>query len=265
MKHLPEIHAVWVGSVLGPVERACLTSFVRHGHRVTLHCYGNLEGVPKGIGLSDGEKILPASEIFRHREPSSLGMFADIFRFELFAQKPGSIYVDCDVYCLKPIEASGYLYGLEDAKVNGAVLALPADSDVLKELREMRFNGHKRWEWERRWPFAPLRLHRHFRRSQNPLSDKLWALTGPFALSHMTKKHKVKHLAKPAEWFYPVHFRDVAKLFIPGMSFEDVASTETRCIHLYNETFKAKGLNPLKAPATSIIGKILASNSVLES
>jgi mannosyltransferase OCH1-like enzyme len=65
-----------------------------------------------------------------------------VFRYELLTKVSG-IYVDCDVYCLKPIVIpdSSYLLGYEsDNKINGAVLALPQDSSLLKLLLDAAYN-----------------------------------------------------------------------------------------------------------------------------
>ena len=49
---LPEIHTLWVGEGLGPLERLCLTSWVRQGHRVVLHAYRDFS-CPPGVSLRD--------------------------------------------------------------------------------------------------------------------------------------------------------------------------------------------------------------------
>src|SRR5262245_13716406 len=61
---------LWIGSRLGRVERACLRSFLRHGHAVRLYSYGPVEGVPEGVRLADAASILPREAIIRHEAGS---------------------------------------------------------------------------------------------------------------------------------------------------------------------------------------------------
>ena len=56
---LPAIHTLWVGPSLGPLERLCLTSWVRQGHDVVLHAYDRLD-VPRGVTVMDAAGLCPA-------------------------------------------------------------------------------------------------------------------------------------------------------------------------------------------------------------
>src|SRR5690606_2869061 len=102
------------------------------GHSVFLHTYNEIEDLPQGVVILDANLIIPKNKIIKHKKTGSYALFSDIFRYELLKKIDG-LYVDCDVYCLKPIEKpeSGYLLSFEDDKlINGAVLALPKDSKV---------------------------------------------------------------------------------------------------------------------------------------
>jgi len=46
---LPTINAIWIGPKPGPMNAACLRSFLRHAHRVALHCYASPSDVPDGV------------------------------------------------------------------------------------------------------------------------------------------------------------------------------------------------------------------------
>ena len=255
-----DIHALWIGDKLGNIEAKCLLSFAQNGHRVFLHSYSKPHNVPLEIQVCNAEEIISPTEVFRHRETNSLGMFADIFRYELFAKIPGAVYVDCDVYCIKPLPVEDYLFGFEKkAQINGAVLSLPSMSSILNELRQIRKTAHLRWPWEKRFPFSPLRLSSYFTKSANPLCDKLWATTGPYALTYMANKYKITHLAKEIDYFYPVSFNDVSALFKPDRSIEFFVKKNTHCIHLYNEALKSHKLKLVDAPPTSAIGRLLRS------
>jgi hypothetical protein len=110
---LPVINAFWVGPKLGPVSRACLYSFVRAGHRVRLHVYENPSDVPYGVELADAAELMPKSMAMAHKETGSFALAADFFRYEVQAAEIG-VYVDCDCYCLQPLEDAEYIMGWEN-------------------------------------------------------------------------------------------------------------------------------------------------------
>ena len=61
-------------------------------------------------------------------------MFSDLFRYS-FLRRSGGTCVDCDVYVLRPIPDSEYIFAWEGLKfLNVAVLKLPVDSPLLDDL-----------------------------------------------------------------------------------------------------------------------------------
>src|SRR5205823_4237725 len=124
----------WVGEGFGAVERACLRSVVRQGHRLTLYCYREPIGIPDGVELQDASRVLPATAVVRHRR-GSVAPFSDWFRYELLKRGLGT-WIDTDMYLLRPLdEQAEHLFGEErPGVINNAVLRLPADSPVLDEL-----------------------------------------------------------------------------------------------------------------------------------
>ena len=131
----PTVNAVWVGDELGPIAAACLRSFVRMGHRTCLHAYDRVKDLPPGVELVDAAKIIERSKIVRHKRTGSFALFSDLYRYELLARGAG-IYIDCDVYCVRPIRSREYVIGYErDGATNGAVLAMPSDCLLLTKLR----------------------------------------------------------------------------------------------------------------------------------
>ena len=127
---LPVVNAIWIGPELGPIHIACLRSFLRHGHRVVLHCYERPKGATNDIEIADANKLLPATREIRYRDclaGGGLSLFSNLLRYELLRAGLG-LYVDCDVFCLRPIEDAEYIFGWETKKlINNAVLKIPAD------------------------------------------------------------------------------------------------------------------------------------------
>ena len=113
------------------------------GHSVFLHTYNEIEDLPQGVIILDTNLIIPKNNIIKHKKTGSYALFSDIFRYELLKKIDG-LYVDCDVYCLKPIEKpeSGYLLGFDDKLINGAVLSLPKDSKVLSSLTNAAYDPY---------------------------------------------------------------------------------------------------------------------------
>ncbi len=95
---LPVVNAIWIGPELGPIHVACLHSFLRHGHRVVLHCYERPKDTPKHIEIADAAKLLPAERVIRYRRSGGLSLFSNLLRYELLKSGLG-LYVDCDVFC----------------------------------------------------------------------------------------------------------------------------------------------------------------------
>jgi hypothetical protein len=219
---LPNIHAIWIGQTLGAVHRACLLSFLRHGHDVHLHCYEIPEDVPAEVSLHDAGAILPKDRLLRYPN-GSYAISSNLIRYRLLAQAVG-LYVDCDVFCLEPIADADYIFGYETNRVvNTAVLKLPAGSPTLAELCAID-DG-----WLPPWRQPSERL---------PLAEYAWGATGPRALSHYVRQHGIEHLASPIDVFYPVHHQQTALLLDPALSISDITTSRTRYLHLYSNSLQ---------------------------
>jgi len=46
---LAEIRSLWIGGALSRLERVCLTSFLRAGHKVYLYTYDEVSNIPDGV------------------------------------------------------------------------------------------------------------------------------------------------------------------------------------------------------------------------
>lgn len=248
------INAVWVGPTLGPVHAACLASFVRHGHKVRLHCYERPEDLPTGVEAVDASSILPASRIVRYRAGGSLALFANLFRYELLAAGAG-LYVDCDVYCLKPMEDSDYIFGWENSSaINNAVLKLPPESPALAGLRELKDARAliPPWASKKRQMYYRLRAMMGIPVS---ISDMPWGTTGPSALTWHLKRHGLERYAAPQDTFYWVNERTAA-LLDPDLTIDELTTHRTTLLHLYNETLRhVIGRNGI--PPSSPLGQLL--------
>lgn len=254
---LPSINALWIGEKLNPMSIACLTSFVKHGHQVNLYTYGEISNLPPGINALDGSVILDSSKIIKHQKSGSFALFSDIFRYALLSKIKNGIYVDCDVYCLKPltIPEHGYLLGYEnDSYINGAVLALPTDSDMLNTLIELSNQPYFTPEWYSGYDKMRLKIKRLFGYA-NTLSTMGWGVIGPSAITHYAKKLNITHLVQPVDVLYPIQHHETHKLMDSKLSIDDVITGNSVCVHLYNETMRHVDLT--KIDPNCILAKML--------
>lgn len=255
LMELPTIHALWIGQTLGKISSSCLQSFVMRGHKVLLHTYGTVSDVPDGVQCVDANKIIPAEKIFKHNQTGSYALFSDVFRYELLTKVSG-IYVDCDVYCLKPIVIpdSSYLLGYEsDNKINGAVLALPQDSSLLKLLLDAAYNPFFVPPWYKKSRQKRLKFKKLLGIGQH-ISDMPWGVIGPDAITYFVNTLQLIDQVQPIDIFYPVHYQCIGQLLDPRLQIEDIVSSKTVCVHLYNEMLRNVDLE--KIATESILAKM---------
>ena len=253
---LAMINAVWVGPKLGPVHAACLRSFVRHGHRTVLHVYEQPADVPDGVELADAGELLPSSRIIRHRMSGSLALFSDLLRYEIQKKELG-LYVDCDCYCLRPLEDAEYIFGWESAaSIANGVLKLLPNSQALANLLAIKDTR----VFDTPWASAKRRAYQRLRACLGvpvKIQDMPWGFTGPRALTWYLKQHGLERHARPIDTFYPVHWDQVPLLLDPGLTIADLVTPRTLILHLANE--KLRHFDITTVPPTSPLGVILYS------
>lgn len=235
---LPELCALWVDGRLGYIEYICLKSMVSCGHSVTLYTYGKLTNVPDGVTVKDANQILPRARLLRHKKSGSYSLGSNIFRYELLQQRK-VIWVDADIYCLKPIPwFDGYVFGWEsDRTINGAVLGMPSDAAILSEL-ESYYNARvflPPW-WSHR------RKINNILRSIIGIDKKAanvgWGVLGPKAITYFVKKTSTTAFAQKVSVFYPIPIDNIDEIFNPDATPENYIKAETLTVHLWNEMIK---------------------------
>lgn len=220
---LPIVNSVWIGKRLGPVQVACLKSFLRTGHKVVLHTYGEVEDTPPGVIVADANQLWPEGRLLRYASNGSFAISGNLIRYQMMRQGLG-LYVDCDMYCVRPMDDADYIMGWQDAgHLNNAVLKLPPDSPAVIDLAAID-NG-----WVPPWLSHQPPL---------PLNEYPWGTSGPVALTHFVRKHRLEPYTWPAEVFYPVHHMAWKDLFNPGKTIEDITTPLTRYVHLWNQVTK---------------------------
>jgi hypothetical protein len=138
MARVREVGTLWIGGPLSWLEQLCLKSFVDQGQRITLFSYDDIPNVPEGVIQVDGREVLDTADFLKYEKKDSYALFADLFRLRMIATHPGMIWVDTDVYCLRPMDyESDVVMGFELAgseRVNNAVLGLPPGHPMLAAM-----------------------------------------------------------------------------------------------------------------------------------
>lgn len=247
---LPPIISFWHGP-LSWLEALCITSFVRHGHRVLVYSYDAIEGLPDGAAWRDAAEVLPKEKLVFYKGKGTPGVFSDHFRYAVMREALG-VYADLDIYCVRPIEGPpDYLFAWErPGSVNGAVLHIPAETPLLADLLTI-FENEKRPLFEphlppmRRFEVAIRRL----------VGDRVtpehmqYGATGPMALTHYVAKHGLTGKVRSSATFYPVPYEGIPALMQPGSSIDEAITPETLGIHLWRSQLTDRGRAGLPLPA----------------
>jgi hypothetical protein len=248
---------LWIGPRLGRVERACLRSALRQGHRVALYCYDQVADIPEGVEVRDAAAILPADSIIHHHS-GSVALFANWFRYELQRREFG-IWIDMDQYLVAPIETQRpHIFGWQDeGTIASGVLRIPGDSPLLPELIEL-FEERTIPFWLSRRQRVAAWLRRRAT-GRTGLSRMPWGSAGPRALTALARKHGLLGEALPVSAFYPMHYLEADWVRDPSRPPEAVLEAGTVGVHLWNEMIKAWKEEP--APAGSFLARLHAEGA----
>lgn len=261
------VNSLWIGRNLGPVARACLASFVRHGHRTVLYCYDPPSDVPAGVTVADAASVIPSSRIFRHKKTTSYALFSDLFRYELQRRNLG-LWIDCDVYCVRPITLDRpNIFGWENPHtINVAVLGLPPNSPVIEKLVGLFEMKSPVLPWLTAADHAAFTARR-LAGEEFGLADLPWGSAGPAAFTYLLKEARLTSLAAPRSVFYPLAWSQGPLLMKSGTDIATIITPRTLTIHLWNETLhryldKAERGSPLDRLLSN--GVLFDDNAVAE-
>ena len=219
----------WYGSSLRFVDRVCLASMVKAGHRVKLFSYAPIDNPPSGVELHDAADIL-SIEVFRRLDPEfphikrniTVVQFSDLFRIMLMKHRQG-VWMDTDVYLVKPFSidpARPFLARENRRRVGVSVLYLPSDNPVIADFERYIEGSEVLPEW--------LGLVR------GRLRPAWYALTGKKVtppsigitvfgndgISRLAKRHGFFNDAAQKESFYFWTGRDALRIFDPAFGLE---------------------------------------------
>jgi len=205
------VQGLWVGSALSVMERLSIASFLRNGHEYHLYTYNEVSNVPTGTIVKDGNRVLPASEIFQYKDRPSFAGFSNFFRYKLLLER-GGWWVDSDMVCLRYFDfPEPYVFSSEvnagRVVTNAGVIKAPVGSEPIAHA---------------------------WRVCQTKKPDKLaWGETGPGLMSEVVRKYQLDKYQKPYYIFCPISdWRKLLEPFVAGVHAEAYA------IHLWNSTWE---------------------------
>jgi hypothetical protein len=243
---LRDIHSLWIGDRLGPLEELCLSSFIQQGHRFFLHTYKTFD-VPAGVTLLDANDLVPENQIIRFRRTGSVSLFADRYRYEIL-RKFDVYWADVDIFCLRPFEFSGpYLFGVDRVAegrniLNNAVLGAPADSEFLARLLALFAKPSLALRFLT--PAERMKLYWNaVRRFQVPgLEDFPWGSAGPIAVTHIAEELGIIDLAQPLSALFELKG---LKLFTANSNWEQAINDGAYCAHFVHSKFARRPVDLL--------------------
>lgn len=254
------IASMWIGDRLSEMEIASIYSFCRFGHPFTIYSYKPIENLPGGVINADASDIFPGDRILRYWRCGSPAIHADLFRYAML-EKTENIWVDLDVIALRPFRFEGpWVMGYENERgLNNAVLSLPKNSPMLKNLVEMasrsrgippHLTGLRRLKYRARGMFT----------GGVPVTRWPWASTGPRAVTLFAERSGEVLQALPIDAFYRIPHDEAWRFVTPGaLSSKDFPGTSWGA-HLWGGEVrrilrqKFQG----KVPPDSFLGRYIA-------
>ncbi len=236
MARTREVGTLWIGGPLSWMEQLCLKSFVDKGQKITLFSYEDIPNVPDGVIRRDGREIIDTDDFIKYEQKNSFALFADWFRLHMIQQCPGMIWIDTDVYCHRPMDyESDYVFGYElpgEHRVNNAVLGMPSDSEMLRQVLEFTDDRYSIA------PFLPRKRQETMRKAAEKgkpvhITEQPWGVWGPMMVTHYVHALALQRHVQPLNAFYPITFRERFKFMRRAELAEGLITDETTALHLW--------------------------------
>lgn len=228
------VATLWIGPKLSFLERLSLKSFYDAGQKPILYLYDDVEDPPDYADIRDAREVMDHTFTQKYWGKDQLDdprIHSDIFRV-LLMRKTDHIWVDADVYALRPhLAEGGYLFAPRKRRfIPNGVLRLPRESPAVLAMEEFVSATGRIPPW---WSPEQVDLiegdHDQVSFESLPVG-----VTGPEAFGHFiyaTREHK--H-AKPFSYLYPIAARHSATLLeTPTLYDVDQLREDSMSLHLY--------------------------------
>jgi hypothetical protein len=190
------IQGLWIGGTLSKVEQLCIKSFLDNGHEFHLYTYEEVQNIPAGTIVCDGNDILDKENIFTYKSgwgKGSVSGFADIFRVHLLFKK-GGWWVDMDIICLKRFdnEKQAVICSSHEGQYgsfpNNCVLRFPKNDPILKYCIDKINN---------------IDVHK-----------MSFGMAGPFLFQQTVTDLKLENIVAPYYYFNPIAWSNLGELVL---------------------------------------------------
>jgi len=237
------IQTLWIGNTLSIMERLSLNSFVKNNMNIVLYTYNNIDNVPEGVTVKDGNEILPEKDIFSYKVgpgKGSFSAFSNYFRYKLLYDK-GGWWVDTDMVCLQPwnftekfVFCSEKDYNTGKPIVNTGAIKCPPGTNIMKFCYDECLKKDKK--------------------------TLKWGVVGPQLLNSAVSDLNYKKFVKPVHTFsFIAPFE--SHLFVTDNK-KLKPSNNIYGLHLWNEAWRRLGIDKNKKYSSTTIYEQLKAKYV---
>lgn len=250
-----QAHFFWKG-ILTDYQLASMLSFRNCGFDVVLWSPEPQDVEKYGIELRNSEEIVPYSIMnnitqrnFHNKDQSGeyekVAAYSDIFRLKLLKQHSG-LWVDCDVFCLKPVEDWLKVYNTAGDVFAGEMYI---DGNTIINTGVL---GYKNTQ-------VATEISNLSEAIINSGGIVEWGYLGPSHIHGYMVRHNIPPLAEYI--LYPIRFREWLLSF--STKPEDVAHCLSACqdslaIHWWNDALDFNGIRQLPKP-NSYLGQLFST------
>jgi len=213
-----EVNSLWIGKKLSPINIISINSFLQNGFKYNLYVYEEVENIPKGVNILDGNDILPDSAIwyygkgFNKGSPSS---FSNEFRYTLL-YKNGGLWADTDVVLLKKLELNDefiFISEMNNEKqlvTTSVIYSKESKQDIFKDCIDVIENIDK----------------------NNIIHGEI----GPFLFDYKVREFDLMKYVKPIDEFCSINWYDIYQFFDDSELVDGVTG-----LHLWQSRWKVDG------------------------
>jgi len=212
------VNSLWIGKKLSPINIISINSFLQNGFKYNLYVYEEVENIPKGVNILDGNDILPDSAIwyygkgFNKGSPSS---FSNEFRYTLL-YKNGGLWADTDVVLLKKLELNDefiFISEMNNEKqlvTTSVIYSKESKQDIFKDCIDVIENIDK----------------------NNIIHGEI----GPFLFDYKVREFDLMKYVKPIDEFCSINWYDIYQFFDDSELVDGVTG-----LHLWQSRWKVDG------------------------
>jgi len=213
-----EVSSLWIGKKLSLINIISINSFLHNSYKYNLYVYEEVENIPKGVNILDGNDILPDSAIwyygkgFNKGSPSS---FSNEFRYTLL-YKNGGLWADTDVVLLKKLELNDEFIFISEMNndkqlvTTSVIYSKESKQDIFKDCIDVIENIDK----------------------NNIIHGEI----GPFLFDYKVREFDLMKYVKPIDEFCSINWYDIYQFFDDSELVDGVTG-----LHLWQSRWKVDG------------------------